>query len=346
MAQYLGQKDDLKAAFTKTTTDDLQRSEKAHLAYQALSRGSCRMIDNGQARPMKGYLVEIDPQIETSLTQVMPGVKWHKWTPFPSETINVDKLTDVNRPDRVDGVTIIWTARHPTVGGSYVIGWYRDATVFRDWQLSPKDSKRTVPGKKQQCGFYIIAKARDTRWLDRDERSLQVPRGKGGMGQANVWFADSPRGRRFLQEFSKLVKGRHSLLTHTSSSHASGRKGWKVDAKKRVKVEEAAMQAAEAWYEVHGYCVSIVAHLNRGWDLEASSRNSPRKNILRIEVKCISASEVSVELTPNEFKKMTEHLDSYRLCVVTNPESVQNKKIYRFGYSEDSGKWVDQWGIL
>ena len=92
MAHYLGQKDDLKAAFAKTTTDDLQRSEKAHLAYQALSRGSCRIVDNGQARAMKGYVVVIDPLIETSLTQVMPGVKWHKWAPYFVE--ETDSLID------------------------------------------------------------------------------------------------------------------------------------------------------------------------------------------------------------------------------------------------------------
>ena len=31
---------------------------------------------------MKGYIVEIDPQIETALSTVMPGVTWKTWTPF------------------------------------------------------------------------------------------------------------------------------------------------------------------------------------------------------------------------------------------------------------------------
>ena len=30
---------------------------------------------------MKGYIVEIDPEIESSLTAVMPGVKWTNWKP-------------------------------------------------------------------------------------------------------------------------------------------------------------------------------------------------------------------------------------------------------------------------
>jgi hypothetical protein len=82
MASYFGQVNDLKAAIDKTITRDLSLSERAHLAYQALSRGTCRLNQNDQARQMKGYVVEIDPEIETSLSEVMPGATWHVWKPF------------------------------------------------------------------------------------------------------------------------------------------------------------------------------------------------------------------------------------------------------------------------
>jgi hypothetical protein len=81
LGQYLGQVQDIEADVSTMLARDIQRSEKAHLAYQALSRGSCRFIDQGQARPMKGYIVEIDPLIEEELSAVMPGVTWHTWEP-------------------------------------------------------------------------------------------------------------------------------------------------------------------------------------------------------------------------------------------------------------------------
>jgi hypothetical protein len=31
---------------------------------------------------MKGYVVEIAPEIETAISEVMPGTKWHVWKPF------------------------------------------------------------------------------------------------------------------------------------------------------------------------------------------------------------------------------------------------------------------------
>jgi hypothetical protein len=82
MASYFGQINDLKAAIDKTITIDLSRSERAHLAYQALSRGTCRLNKIDQAQPMKGYVVEIDPEIEAEVSKVMPGAMWHVWKPF------------------------------------------------------------------------------------------------------------------------------------------------------------------------------------------------------------------------------------------------------------------------
>lgn len=87
VGQYLGQIRDITGEVSKELADDIHLSERAHLAYQALSRGSCRFVDHGQARAMKGYMVEIDPEIETSLSTVMPGVKWSTWKPiFLKET--------------------------------------------------------------------------------------------------------------------------------------------------------------------------------------------------------------------------------------------------------------------
>ncbi|HNA25591.1 MAG TPA: hypothetical protein PLI01_02275 [Nitrospira sp.] len=80
--QYLGQIQDLNGEIGKALTSELQVSERAHSAYQALSRGTCRTVSNGQACPMTGYIVEVDPEIETALSSVMPGVRWKTWEPF------------------------------------------------------------------------------------------------------------------------------------------------------------------------------------------------------------------------------------------------------------------------
>src|SRR5260370_41015139 len=53
----------------------------AHCVYQALSRGSCRMIVNGEAMPMKAWIIHHDDTLETTIRAAMPGVRWGEWRP-------------------------------------------------------------------------------------------------------------------------------------------------------------------------------------------------------------------------------------------------------------------------
>ncbi len=78
-ASYVGQVDDLSAAVPHATIKALQTSESAHLIYQALSRGSCRVIDQGQAVPMKAWLIHRDQSVRGELQRVMPGARWETW---------------------------------------------------------------------------------------------------------------------------------------------------------------------------------------------------------------------------------------------------------------------------
>jgi len=72
MGQYLAQTRNIEGELSRELVSDISLSERAHLAYQALSRGCCRFVDNGQA---------------VALSKVMPGVTWTNWKPvFLPET--------------------------------------------------------------------------------------------------------------------------------------------------------------------------------------------------------------------------------------------------------------------
>lgn len=78
-ASYVGQVNDLSARVTQDQVKDLALSEVCHLVYQALSRGSCRVIDKGRAKRMTAYIVHKDIGIRPVLSGVMPGVHWRTW---------------------------------------------------------------------------------------------------------------------------------------------------------------------------------------------------------------------------------------------------------------------------
>ena len=80
-ATIVGQQDNLLADVPSTQITEVRRSENAHALYQAMSRGACRETVDGQARPMRVWLIHYDNQLRDLIDKVMPGVRWETWTP-------------------------------------------------------------------------------------------------------------------------------------------------------------------------------------------------------------------------------------------------------------------------
>ena len=64
--------------------------------------------------------------------------------------------------DHADGVTVIWTAG-PDTGGTAIVGWYTNATVFRDLQQIPKPSKKHQVNNISE--YRIVAMAENAHTL-------------------------------------------------------------------------------------------------------------------------------------------------------------------------------------
>jgi hypothetical protein len=88
---YLAAQDDLEADYTTSRQHDLNVSESAHLIYQAISRGTCRVSklgyvqDVGAAtvgKKMTAYMVvprNMQKDLKSLMDRVMPGATWAKW---------------------------------------------------------------------------------------------------------------------------------------------------------------------------------------------------------------------------------------------------------------------------
>lgn len=92
----IGQRQDLLSKVDTLDIVTVRRSEAAHAAYQALSRGSCRVINNGEARPMKAWLLHHDTKLTELLSKVMPASVWERWEPQFLATSR-SKITDTAR---------------------------------------------------------------------------------------------------------------------------------------------------------------------------------------------------------------------------------------------------------
>ncbi|MEM4293967.1 MAG: hypothetical protein QXJ27_07385 [Thermoplasmata archaeon] len=124
--------------------------------------------------------------------------------------IDIRRIDPRCNKEYVAGVLVVWVARHPQGGGQYIVGWYKNATVYRKYQNLPGDSGRVARNENEKkeviAGYYIIAEEKDCYLLEERERSFSIPKaGKGrvGMGQSNIWYADHPDAKELIEKVKK-----------------------------------------------------------------------------------------------------------------------------------------------
>ncbi len=249
-----------------------------------------------------------------------------------NELIDVSRIGAVAGADFVEGVTVVWTARHPQ-GGVRIVGTYRDATVYRNYQEPPEGARRTITQEKWQTGYYVTAPSEACVLLPEDDRLFAVPTGKGGFGQSNVWYADSDRGQAFRAKALEYMK------TYRVPRKPGSPKR-RTDPEMRSKVENAAIALIWERYERKGYSLESVEKDNVGWDLEAEFESIK----LLCEVKGLSGNQLRVELTPNEYANMLARKDQYRLCVVINALDAKRQEFFIFSFSRATGQWESEDG--
>ena len=82
-------------------------------------------------------------------------------------------------------VLVIFVARHPTEGGQRVVGWYRRATCL------PEARDRSEHRRGATGAYNIIAERSSAVLLPASERRIPARKGRGAMGQSNVFYGAS-----------------------------------------------------------------------------------------------------------------------------------------------------------
>ena len=227
----------------------------------------------------------------------------------------------------LEGVLVVWIAKQPSAGGTYIVGWYKNAKVYPTFQKSSAS-------ERNRYSYNIVASKDDCTLVPIDQRTFLVPRaksdGKGFLGQSNVWYADSLNAP--VQKFRK--EAFDYIQNFSKSSKKFSATSIKVDAEARKRVEEAAVSFVTKEYQSLGYKITSREKENVGWDLDAEKNGIK----LKLEVKGLSQSQVSVRISDNEYKSMMSNKGCYRLCVVTN--AIKKPTMIKFIWDESIRAWV------
>ncbi len=109
-----------------------------------------------------------------------------------------------------------------------------------------------------------------------------------------------------------------------------------TDPFKKQQVEIAAIETTIKHFEGLDYIVISKEKDNVGWDLEATNVNET----LLLEVKGLSGSITSIELTHNEYKNSLDKKLNYKLCIVTH--ALTNPLLEIFSFNEQLACWTNE----
>lgn len=143
--------------------------------------------------------------------------------------VRIERLGASPSDDHVDGVDIVWTA--PTKGNDprTVVGWSRNATLYRQRQLFGEDFPSEQHRRDEIGSYRVRAKSEDVYLLPVQQRRMNLERGPGWSGQASWWYADDTTNAAAV-EFVAAVKtvmnsGNVPAVTTRSRNRKAGRTG-------------------------------------------------------------------------------------------------------------------------
>ncbi|MFB0920471.1 MAG: hypothetical protein QMB62_06270 [Oscillospiraceae bacterium] len=105
----------------------------------------------------------------------------------------------------VDNVTVIWCAYVEELNHSTIIGWYKNAKVYRDViELSPSRFQgrglpefgyvHNVEALTQDCVFLPRNEIMSALWLSPRKKTDGI-----GFGQSNMWYAEESAAQKYVK---------------------------------------------------------------------------------------------------------------------------------------------------
>ncbi len=235
----------------------------------------------------------------------------------------IDPALAKNSPS-VDGVLVVFVA--PYNGGQRIVGWYRDATVYRESVRYPREVHRRIQEHLAGEGisddsfndYRLEGKLSDAVLLPPGRRGRGlVPKGqRGETGQSNVCYAYKNGARKsspWIQRAVDFIKGYcgPNLLDAQAEAEADSfdaqelAAGFQPDPRIRLVVEQHAMKRAEEVLSGPGFGFGGFKNTSKAQCYDYTCTRDG--NLFYVEVKGTQGSGASVILTKNEIRHWKKH---------------------------------------
>lgn len=113
--------------------------------------------------------------------------------------LHIENIDDeYKNADSIDNVLVVFGAHSPIRNKTVIIGWYKNATVYRNRE------------RYNDRQYNIITNSRDAVLLSESNRVMEIPRASKhednlGFGQANVWYAKKVEHQEFVNKIIDYI---------------------------------------------------------------------------------------------------------------------------------------------
>lgn len=143
--------------------------------------------------------------------------------------VRIENLGADRGDDFIDGVDIVWTA--PELGNDprVVVGWYRDARLYRHRQRFNGDEPSVQHREDEIRSFRVRTRVENAFLLSPKQRTMRLSRGEGWSGQASWWYAEestNQEAKKFVRKVMAVINGQPvSAVKASSAGWRRGRAG-------------------------------------------------------------------------------------------------------------------------
>jgi hypothetical protein len=249
--------------------------------------------------------------------------------------LKVEKLGAAKGDSVATNVLVVWTAPDPRRAGRTVVGWYQNATVYREFKTPEGALAKSRTHDDILCAYRVMASAQDCVLIPPEKRALTFPpRTQGQKGIPGEFSAYYPGehgevGQTFVDKIQDFI----AAYGGPAPRRAGGNGGWQVDPLLRKAIEDAAVKLVWSHFEDLRYDIENFQEKDgEGYDLKATRADE----VLCIEVKGKSGNDIGADFTHHEYRAIrdTERgkfvSGSYRICIVT--DALGSPRLYHFIY--------------
>lgn len=159
--------------------------------------GGSYVDQTGEGGEQNNFIIHEDNRLRG---YVYPKGYTDKYGEKKVQKINLERICkSAKNKEKVEGVLVVWAATHPDEEGSRVIGWYKNATVYREFT-----------GDKYNDYYNVIADFRNCVLITNpNNRKVEIPKaskGVFGFGSALYRFTDEETSKEKVNEIIEYIE--------------------------------------------------------------------------------------------------------------------------------------------